>query len=312
MDDALESLPSVRTSPGFLPHGHESKAFYPPVAEGILTYCREKQLPVKAEARNLRSSLVSCLNVLFPLRNYPDLACLALAPVLPGLVRVQHFEFLFPEGGASAKYLVNGNNEVPQLPGCQCDAAIWWLDSFGQKRLSLCCWSYTETSYGTCGGFRSRTNPHQDSCLRMSVADSGFPGSCYLSGKVNSWMNWELLTAAGIRLVAAADIAGCPFRGPFYQLLRYYALAAWLRHTENLDLVDVVSVGFEKNTNLNMSPRHLAVLGDDIIQAWNRLLSGVPALRYVCVEEIVAALRHSRCGAADDLLGYLRDRYGLD
>lgn len=303
-DDRVSPSPR-RTHMCSLPRGHEAKAFFPPAAEEILVYCRENRIPISAEARDLRSSLVACLNTLFPLRANLSLAFLALEPALPHLLEVHGVEFFFPD----AKMPWGGGGSAS--PGPRADAAVWWLDASGRRCLSLFCWKYTEASYGTCGGFRSRNNRHQLDCLLMNLGDSHPEAGCYLVREITPGLPWKLLSETGIRLDAFQDIGGCPFRGPFYEIMRMFLLAAALRRTWKVDRVDVVFVGFRGNDLLNHTPSHLAPLGSDLIRAWNRVVRGVPELRYVYAENIVAGLRCDRTGAADHLIRYLTERYGL-
>lgn len=297
-------FPSGRNLSCFLPRGHEAKAFFPSMAEEILAYCRKNRIPIQREARKLTSSLVACLNTLYPLRENPVLAALALEPSLPGLNEVKRIEFHFsgtPEAGKGRR---------PAPPGPRADAAVWWRDASGMRCLSLICWKYTEASYGTCGGFRSRNNHHQYHCLQMDLG-SHPEGGCYLVREMNPWLPWDRLSEVGIRLDAFRGVSGCPFRGPFYQIMREFMLAADLRRTQEADRVDVVFVGFRDNRLITHTPLHLAWLGSDIIRAWNHVLGGVPELRYVFAEQIVAGLRLDRTGAADPLLRYLEERYGI-
>ena len=294
--------PPARTHPCLLPRGHEAKAFFPPAAAEILAYCHGKRIPIQAEARNLTSSLVSCLNILYPLRENPALAALVLDPALPGLSEVHRIEFLFPgaeEAGTASR-------------GLRADAAVWWRDAAGRRCLSLICWKYTEASYGTCGGFRSRNNHHQAHCLQMDLGGPHPEEYCYLVREMSPSLPWDMLPETGIRFDAFRGVGGCPFRGPFYQIMREFLLAAALRRTETVDQVDVVFVGFRGNRHITRTPVHLASLGNDLIHAWNLALKGVPTLRYVLVEEIVAGLRRDRSGSADNLVSYLEERYGLN
>jgi hypothetical protein len=218
---------------------------------------------------------------------------------------VQRIEFAFSRADEP------GEAVCPASRGTRAGAAVWWRDASGRRCLTLVCWKYTEASYGTCGGFRSRNNRHQLDCLQMDLRDSHPEESCYLVRGMSSGLPWGLLSETGIRLDAFQGVVGCPFRGPFYQIMRMYLLAAALRRTQEVDRVDVVFVGFRGNNLLTQTPLHLALLGSDIIHAWNRVVRGVPELRYVFAEQVVAGLRRDRTGAADHLVRYLEERYGL-
>lgn len=305
LEDDEVSVPSQRTRMCMLPRGHEAKAFFPPAAEEILAYCQKNRIPILAEARDLRSSLVGCLNVLFPLRENPALAFLALEPVLSGLTEVQRIEFDFSAANELGKAM------WPASRGPRADAALWWLGASGQRCLTLICWKYTEASYGTCGGFRSRNNHHQRDCLEMDLRAPHPEGGCYLVQEISLGLPWDLLFEAGIRLDALQGVGGCPFRGPFYQIMRIFLLAAALLRTQKVDRVDVVFVGFRGNSLITHTPPHLAPLGSDIIGAWNRVVRGVPELRYVHAEKLIDGIRRDRTGTADHLLRYLEERYGF-
>jgi hypothetical protein len=100
------------------------------------------------------------------------------------------------------------------------------------------------------------------------------------------------MESAGISLPAFAGVQGCPFQGPFYQLMRQFLLAAYLRQTGEADEMKVVSIGFARNTVLHKVPLQLRPLvggqRSGIIEAWNTVLQGVPPLRRWTVEQLMA------------------------
>jgi hypothetical protein len=120
--------------------------------------------------------------------------------------------------------------------------------------------------------------------------------------------------AAGISLSAFAGIQGCPFQGPFYQLMRQFLLAEYLRQAGEADEVEVVSIGFARNTVLHRVPPQLRPLvggrRDGIVEAWNAVLWGVPPLRHWTVEQLMAGARRVE-GIDLGWRNYLRERYDV-
>jgi hypothetical protein len=118
------------------------------------------------------------------------------------------------------------------------------------------------------------------------------------------------MQTAGVDLAAFQEVYGCPFQGPFYQLMRQTLVAGYLRLQGVV--AQVVSVSFSGNAGLHAVPGMLRSLGQgDIITAWNRVLHrDAPALLHLPVEQLVVAV--DRASEMDEAWrGYIRDRYGV-
>jgi hypothetical protein len=122
------------------------------------------------------------------------------------------------------------------------------------------------------------------------------------------------MTDAGISLTKFAAVEGCPFRGPFYQLLRQFLVAQYLRDQKTADHVDVIALEFEGNTALRAVPPQLRPLcaqpEDTVIDAWNSTLVDVPRLRRVTAEQLIAGY-DAATGVDPTWREYIRARYGL-
>jgi len=125
---------------------------------------------------------------------------------------------------------------------------------------------------------------------------------------------WEHMATAGISLPAFEGVRECPFRGPFYQLMRQFLVAAFLRQTGEADEVDVASIGFARNTHMHRvwSPLRPLMQANHwtIIDVWNSVLQGIPPMRHWTVEQLME--RVNRIDGID--LGwrnYLRERYDV-
>jgi hypothetical protein len=96
--------------------------------------------------------------------------------------------------------------------------------------------------------------------------------------------------------------------------MRQFLLAAYLRQTDEADEVEVVSIGFARNTKLHEVPPQLRSLVDreeeDIIGAWNAVLKGVPPMRHWTVEQLMAGVNKVE-GIDLDWRNYLRERYDV-
>ncbi len=297
------------TYPHILPAGDVARVFYPPIAATVLNYCTENHIAVHTEALNLRSSQICCFNVLFPLRQDLDLAASALAPLLPGVQAVTAIEFEYTGGKGAAQWLGETPSRMRGQNQTSIDAAIWWTD--GEKKyLTLAEWKYTEASYGSCGGYHSAGNDNKDFCRDLPSTDYLHqPEQCYLRQIGRNY--WEHLPEAGIDLTVLSGSKGCPFRGPFYQLLRQYLLASYLRKPQEVDEVFVASLHFRGNQSLRNAPSSLCGRGKDLASVWNSLLNGAPALREVAVEDIIGAIKSSGRLTDTAWLEYLAERYGL-
>ena len=312
-DGRFSKQPNI-TYPHILPEGELHKSFWSKIAEQVLNYCADEDIAVHSEALNLRSSQVCCFNFMFPLRQDLVLAKKALLPMLPGVEEILGFEFEYTGPQEQQKDISRWLGEPASGKRGQnrtsIDVAIFWKDREGRRCLTLAEWKYTERQYGDCGGFRSTGNTKKEFCQSGMQSPADVRGNCYLTVGRNTRTYWDNLGEAGIDIdKALAGVEGCPFRGPFYQLLRQYLLAARLRQTGHFDSVDVVSIGFRGNANLEDVPAHLVPLGQTVIEAWNSiLLPPVPRMRHVYVEDIMNSAGNS---GDPDWREYIRGRYGV-
>ncbi|MCL5960058.1 MAG: hypothetical protein M1358_12240 [Chloroflexi bacterium] len=310
LDNGVWSKGPKYTYPHILPQGHLKEVFYPPVADEVISYCKKNDVVVHSGALNLKSSQVACFNTMFPLRLNLDLASVALQPLLPGVKAVTGIEFEYTGNEDATTWLGEPKQGKRGQFRTSVDVIIWWRDA-DRSLLTLVEWKYTESEYGSCGGFRSKGNLNRQRCLGLDITASAAALECYLTQGSNRREYWNRMIEAGISLPAMATITGCPFRGPFYQLLRLYLLAAYLRNSEEVDEVYVASVSFRGNSVLRQAPTYISELDNDVIRAWNICLEGVPELIRVDAESIVETIRKDNSDQARHLVSYLNDRYGL-
>jgi len=317
LDDGSASKHPTFTYPHILPTDHERLAFYEPLADAILSHLAEEDIALHSEVLNLKSSQAACLNFLFPLRQNLDLAKAALQPFLPGLHEVTGIEFEYTGPPEITQWLGEPKGGKRGQNRTSIDAAIFWTGKSKRRCITLAEWKYTEHNFGACGAFGSASKDDKAKCRSVDVAKDRDPArSCLLTtgGDRRARRYWEHMEAAGISLPAFADVQGCPFQGPFYQLMRQFLLAAYLRQMDEADEVEVVSIGFSRNPELHTVPPQLRSLVDreekSIVSAWNAVLKNAPPMRHWTVEQLMA--RVNKIERID--LGwrnYLRERYDV-
>lgn len=75
--------------------------FYPPIADAVLKYLLDEDIVLHTEALNLRSSQVSCLNVMFSLSRDLNLATKVLNLLLPGVKKIWSTQFEYTGCGVT-------------------------------------------------------------------------------------------------------------------------------------------------------------------------------------------------------------------
>jgi hypothetical protein len=303
--------------PHILPAGHEHLAFYESLAEPILTYLAESDIALHTEALNLKSSQVACLNILFPLRMDLDFAAAVLKPFFEDLDAATGIEFEYTGPPDATEWMGEPRSGKRGQNRTSIDAAIFWVNTGGHQHATLVEWKYTERGFGKCSAFQSGSKDDKAQCRAMDVAKDLQPGSACLltTGKRRrSRRYWEHIQRAGIALEAFVGVDGCPFQGPFYQLMRQFLLASYLQVSGLADQSDVLSLGFSGNTALSQIPRQLRQMAPTqnttILGAWNTVLKGVPPMQHLTVEALTSSINQ----AGSFIPGwwdYLRERYGV-
>jgi hypothetical protein len=317
LGDGCASRRPAFTYPHILPAGHESLAFYEPLADAILSYLAKEDVALHTEALNLKSSQAACLNFLFPLQQDRDLAKSVLQPFLSGLREVARIEFEFTGPPEATQWLGEPRRGKRGQNRTSIDAAISWIGRSKRSCITLVEWKYTERGFGECSASGSALKDDKARCRSLDVAQDRNPArSCLLTtgGDRRSRRYWEHMEAGGISLSDFSGVQGCPFQGPFYQLMRQFLLAAYLRQAGEADEVEVVSIGFARNIKLHEVPLQLRTMVDreeeGIVDVWNAALKGVPPMRHWTVEQLMARVNKVE-GVDLGWRNYLRERYDV-
>lgn len=304
------------TYPHILPDGNVKKAFYEPIAEKILQYLDEENIALHTEALNLKSSQVACFNFLFPFRENLNLATEVLKPFLPGLKSVEKIEFEYTGPIEATRWLGEPLGGMRGQNRTSIDAAIFWEDGELFRHASLIEWKYTEHNFGVCRAFSNGDKDEKAICRSLMIEESNPGNYCHLtSGKRHrSRRYWEHLKIAGISLQKFSKLNGCPFQGPFYQLMRQFLLGTFLVSFAIVDKYEIISMDFEGNESLHKIPKHLRPMieqeDNKIIDLWNMSLVDDNKMRHISVEEFMEKIAYT--GLIDETWRqYINERYGV-
>lgn len=316
LDDGVWSKNRDYSYPHILPDGYIEYNFAPGLLPYLKAYLDSCDIQLHSEILNLKSSQACCWNFFFSLRQDLDLASRALRFLLTGVKEVLDIEFEYTGPDSTTGWLGEPPSGKRGQNRTSADATVWWTDNLGQNNLTVVEWKYTEAEFGNCGGYNSNRNLRKDKCRNLHVGNMRPNQDCYLARGNSLKCNrryWEHLESAGISLSSFTGKAGCPFIGPFYQLMRLQLLAAYTKsHDKNLDRAEVTVICFKDNIELLEIPSNLAWLAVNIPEAWRKLLADEGSLRTVFIEDIVRdAYKHTKLKESA-WMQYFIERYGLE
>ncbi len=292
-EDGRYSKKPSYTYPHLLPDGSLCKAFYEPMAAPIFDYLNDEGIQQHTELLNLKSSQAACLNLLFPLRMNPDLATTVMQVFLPSLSVVTGIEFEYTAQDELKKDLgcTQWLGEPPNGKRGQnrtsIDAAIFWNSTEGKRCATLIEFKYTERSFGVCSAFDKANHDEKLECLQNS-----YVSNCLLTkgGPYRNRKYWQRLSDSGLPATAFHQVSGCPFRGPFYQLMRQYLISKYMEEAEIVDHAEIRVLHFQGNQALEQLPSELKALGHKtVIDSWNALTSGESMIQHFSAESLMAA-----------------------
>jgi len=310
---------SVHEYPHILPKGHEQKAFFPGFAAEVMDYMLDSDIEIHSEVLNLKSSQACCLNLTFPLRQDLGLAGQVLRQLNPAIAQVTGVEFEYtgqdetvPGQRPATEWLGEPTSGKRGQQRTSIDVAVFWVDTEDRPHTWFIEWKYTERNFGTCSAYEK----DRARCNGIDLAHS--PASdCRLvdGGSPNRRRHyWEHMGDAGIDLNILAKATGCPFSGPFYQLMRQTQLAAFVRQAGSGRAVEIAVVDFDGNTSLEAVPPRLTPLqtpeARTVVDLWNLALDGVPRFTTIRAGQLMKA--YEAAGGYDgQWRRYIAARYGV-
>jgi len=308
--------PHVMFKDHFYPHilPDERDVFYPSAQKKVKSHFTDEKIALHSEVLNLKSSQVACINFLFPLKEDPSLATKVFNPFIKDLNEVigAEFEYTGPDG------ITEWLGEPPRGGRGQnrtsIDFALFWKNAKGQNCATLIEWKYTERGCGGCSAYSNGTTPEQrNTCNTKAVNDPNKYCLLTQGGDYRHRHYWDHMQEAGIDLRRLSGLNVCPFNGPFYQIMRQFMVAAYMRK-HGFDYVEVMLMAFGGNESIKRLPRKYKPLQTSettsVIDTWNSTITGVSELQYLNVEKMMNQV-DQLSGFDSRWRGYLRERYGI-
>ncbi len=256
---------------------------------------------------NLLSSQILCVNVFFPLRNYPSLLEGFLKEHYPSLVKVTNVDFEYI--GPKNYFKERGGRGYSRTSS---DVSIAWEDTKGKNNLLLVEFKFTEPNFGGCG---KSANPDRNRCNNGKKIISSPKTECYRASPEVNRPYWDMILSPQGPFIREmlSKTPYCPFRYDFYQLMRNQLLAKCVAEDKNTGFSTVefaVCYDVRNKTLVNLSrpiennPNPFAV--------WQSFLKNPNSFKYFTIQQLLEHIDHKNL--SDELKpwrAYLNNRYGL-
>lgn len=248
-------------------------------------------------SNHLGSSMVSCVNFLFPFADKPEALGALLRSVFPSLEQVLPMEdsglYIALEWIGQRNYLGEINRGGKRTRGANftsADAAVRFSDTSGRIQIALIEWKYGE-SYGHTSKAEGKSGARRQAIYRdfFEATDSPIDAD---------------------RVPDYLDL----FYEPFYQMMRQQLLAHEMeRHRElGAEAVSVVHVCPEANAGFKrITSPSLVPLGDSATDVWKSLLRKPERFVPVHSEDLFRSFDVEAFPELADWYCYMRERYRL-
>jgi hypothetical protein len=265
------------------------------------------------QKHNLLSSQIACINLLFPLREYPELLKPWLSSRLEDVETVTDldFEYIGPDDAQDPSGYRNYLNE----PGSRgqnrtsADVAVTWRNSEGRKNLLLLEFKFTEPNFGECS---RQKNPDRRRCLSSKEIARSPQTQCYRTEVGRPYWDIILSSDSPLQQGLLTTEAFCPFRYDFYQLMRNQLLAHCIQtdpkeHYNKVDFGVVYHADNEKLMNMSRS------FGNekDPLKAWQKLLRYPDTFHVFTIQELLESISSNLPSSLLDWRRYLEEKYLL-
>jgi hypothetical protein len=207
---------------------------FPPIRHGFLQYIYDEALPLHDFIDHVRSSQAYCINTLYPVLTQKPKSLLALLgeKVHKDLTLMKGFQFEYsPETNVLGEWRSEANR--PEEYVTAVDLRIDAQNNTGDRILFLIEVKFTESSFGSCGGFDSggNTGETRRACENGKELLKDF-NACYLHGSNGKGKLRRTYFGRFEPMKSHFDEASfggkCPFIN-LHQCLRNHALARYHR-----------------------------------------------------------------------------------
>ncbi|MFC1850882.1 hypothetical protein ACFL27_11870 [candidate division CSSED10-310 bacterium] len=305
--------------PHILPQSKWQSNIYPDTKSSMLHYAQEEKVFINQQKNNLLSSQICCFNFLYIFRENREYARTILGPLLPHVREITDIQFEDTGPKGCTAWLGEPPGGGRGYCRTSADVAVYWIDQEERSRVTYVEWKYTETTFGPCGGYKSKTNHHPEICEKLNIEDYS-ARNCYLCNgnseyqKRRYWEHLEMNQKCQSQLILnrLKSIRGCPFRGPLNQLMRLTLLADYTQQDARYDHVDVVVLYFSRTQDLFRLPYHLSrAAHKNVVDLWQSTLTDPDRFRAVTVEEMLKAYDRSPDSELKYWRNYIRERYDV-
>jgi len=204
-----------------LPEDDWAQNLWENIRGSVTRYFEDNEIAWHKEKDNLLSSQIMCVNLFFPLKQYPNVLKPWLAQTYPDIQDVVgiDLEYIGPENKNYFKETGGrGQNRTSS------DVSIEWKDKQGKKNLLLLEFKFTESNFGNCS---KKENLDRRLCHSAKNVVNSPQTQCYRALPQVGRTYWQFIldNSSPFKKEALMTETHCPFLYGFYQLMRNQLLA---------------------------------------------------------------------------------------
>jgi len=271
-----------------------------------IEYFSKNDIRWHRERDNLLSSQMLCVNIFFPLKNYPDLLAGLLKTFYPLLERVSEIDLEYI--GPKNYFCEPGGRGYNRTSA---DVSIKWTDNEGRDNLLLVEFKFTEQNFGGCS---KSENPNPERCDHLELVLSAPKTECYRSEVGRPY--WDMIRSPEGIFVgeALARTRYCPFKHEFYQLMRNQLLAHCLANDSDTKLhtVEFAVCYDERNKGIQTISRPID--GENhVFSVWKSFLKKPETFKHFTIQHLLHHIDQSVSLSTETKVwrAFLGERYGL-
>jgi hypothetical protein len=276
------------------------------IRESAQYYFNDNQIAWHKEKHNLLSSQIMCINLFFPLKQYPKVLKPWLAKAYPDIQDV--FGLNFEYTGPQNKNYFNEQGSAGQNRTSS-DLSIEWEDKQGRKNLLLLEFKFTELAFGPCS---NKDNLDRKLCFQPKKIVDLPKTYCYRAKIERAYWEFILSPDSPFRREALTTESYCPFLYGFYQLMRNQLLAYCIQSDSKsgFQKAEFGIMYHDENTAL-LRMSHPFGGERNPLKAWPTLLKNPDTFHVFTIQEFLNAIETSLPNELRGWRSYIKDRYRL-
>ena len=276
------------------------------ISDVAVDYFSREKIKWHDQRDNLLSSQILCVNVFFPLRNYPSLLNSFLKRFYSSLANVTDIDFEYI--GPKNYFCEPGGRGYNRTSA---DVSIEWKDTKGKKNLLLVEFKFTESNFGECS---KSGNPDRERCNNGELVISSPQTECYRSEVKRPYWDMVRSPQGPFQVEKLKKTKYCPFRYDFYQLMRNQLLAKCIAEDEDSGFYIAGFAVCYDDRNKNLLNLSHPIDGDsNPLTIWKSFLKDKNTFKHFTIQQLLEYIEN-----IDDLpselkqwRAYLNKRYSL-